>query len=118
MVAKSIKDYFSEKHNQNLLKKFSKVGIKIIKETSSSNQKLQGLSFVITGALSTMTREEAKEKIHSLGGDVSESISKKTSYLLAGEEGGGKLDKAKKLGVKILSEKDFLDIILRGFVVK
>ncbi len=68
---------------------------------------LAGKIFVLTGTLSTMTREEAAAKIESLGGKVSSSVSKKTDYVLAGEQAGSKLDKAQKLGVKIINEEDF-----------
>ncbi len=73
--------------------------------------KFSGKVFVITGTLSNMSRDEAKDKIRSLGGDISEAVSAKTSYLLAGEKPGTKLARAQELGVKILNEEEFLGLI-------
>ena len=73
--------------------------------------KLLGKSFVVTGTLSSMSRDEAKDEIRARGGDISESVSSKTSYLVCGENPGSKLDKAERLNVKILSEKDFISLI-------
>jgi len=67
-----------------------------------------GKTFVLTGTLPTLTREEAKAKIESLGGKVTGSVSKKTDFVLAGEEAGSKLDKARELGIRIIDEKEFL----------
>jgi DNA ligase (NAD+) len=72
---------------------------------------LQGKTFVLTGTLSALTRDEAKDQIKKLGGDVSESVSKKTDYVIVGENPGSKADKAQILGVEILNEKEFLDLI-------
>ena len=83
----------------------------IIQKSKIKNQKLNGLTFVLTGELETLTRDEAKDKIRELGGDVSESVSKKTSYVVIGKTPGSKYEKAKKLGVKILNEKEFLKIL-------
>lgn len=76
-----------------------------------SKGKLSGLTFVITGSLEKMTRDEAKSAIRELGGDVNESVSKKVDYVVAGSEPGSKYDKAKKLGVKIIGEKEFLGMV-------
>ena len=73
--------------------------------------KLSGLTFVLTGTLPTLSRNEAKEKIEALGGKVSGSVSKKTSYLLAGEDAGSKLKKAQDLGITILDEAEFLKML-------
>ncbi|MHB9019506.1 MAG: NAD-dependent DNA ligase LigA [Minisyncoccota bacterium] len=111
-VAQSVYDWFHENRNLELLKKMEDVGIKIkIEKKSGKNTKLNGLSFVLTGSLETMERGEAKERIRELGGDVSESVSKNTSYVVVGAEPGSKAEKAKKLGVKILNEKEFLDLV-------
>ena len=76
-------------------------------EKRSTGGKLEGLTFVITGTLPSMGRKEAEELIKAAGGKVSSSVSKKTSYLLAGDEAGSKLDKAKSLGTAIIDEEEF-----------
>jgi len=111
-VAQSIYDWFREARNIRLLEKLEEVGIKVkVDKKSSKSQKLKGLSFVLTGSLESMERGEAKEKIRELGGDVSESVSTKTSYVVVGADPGSKAEKAKKLGVKIVTEKEFLNMI-------
>lgn len=111
-VSKSIVEYFRDELNQKLLKKLEKAGIVIERQaTSHKKQVLAGKIFVLTGGLETMSRDEAKEKIRELGGEVSESVSKKTDYAVVGSEPGSKLDKAKKLGIALLTEKQFLDMI-------
>ena len=109
-VAKSIYDWFNDKNNIKLLDKLHKVGIKIINQKLES-QKLTGQTFVITGSFKDMSRDEVKSKIRKLGGQVSESVSKKVNFVVVGVDPGSKFEKAKKLGVKIISEKDFLEII-------
>ena len=112
VVAQSIFYYFKDAKHQDLIKKLDKVGILLeISSIKSKNNKLAGNTFVLTGQLETMSREEAKKKIRSLGGDISESVSKKTSYVVAGSEPGSKFEKAQKLGVKTIDEDDFLKII-------
>ncbi len=111
VVARSIYEWFSQKRNLDFLKKLEKVGVEIIKEKKEKHQPLKGKTFVLTGTLETMTREEAKEKIRSLGGKVSESVSRKTEFVVVGKAAGSKLERAKKLGVKILNEKQFLFIL-------
>jgi DNA ligase (NAD+) len=111
VVAKSIYDWFREKRNLEFLEKLKKVGVEIVEEKKPKSQPLRGKTFVLTGGLETMTREEAKEKIRLLGGEVSESVSKKTDYVVVGKEPGSKLDKAKQLGIKTISEKEFLSLL-------
>jgi len=113
-TAESIFNWFRQKSNIEFLEKLRKIGIKIKNKEGSISfimQKLKGKTFVLTGALDSLTREEAKEKIRNLGGEVFESISKKTNYLVAGENFGSKLQKAKELGVKIINEQEFSKII-------
>ncbi len=111
-VAQSIYDWFREKKNIKFLEKLEKVGIKIENyKLQTTNYKLKGKTFVLTGSLEIMSRNEVKEKIRELGGDVSESVSKKTDYVVAGNEPGLKYEKAKQLGIKILTEKEFLIMI-------
>ncbi len=109
VVAKSIYKWFRQERNREFLEKLEKVGVKI--EKLETSRKLQGKTFVLTGGLESMTRDEAKEKIRELGGDISESVSKKTDYVIIGLEPGSKYDKAKKLGIKIINEKEFLKLL-------
>jgi len=107
IVTKSIYNWFKNKENIKLVEGLIKTGVKII-PPKKIEAKLKGLSFVFTGALKTMTRDEAKEKVRLLGGNVSSSVSKETDYVVCGESPGSKSEKAKKLGVKIISEEEFL----------
>jgi DNA ligase (NAD+) len=111
VVAKSIYDYFHNKQNLNLINKLIKAGVEVEAPRIVKGLKLQGKSFVFTGSLETMERSKAQEIVRSLGGEVSESVSKKTSYVVVGKEPGSKYEKAKKLGVKIIDEKEFLGLI-------
>ncbi len=110
-VASSIVEWFKAKGNGTLLNGFTKAGIKLTKEATARGAKLSGLTFVLTGTLNSMTREQAKDRIRSLGGDTAESVSKNTDYVVAGTEPGSKFNKAKGLGVKIIDEKEFLGMI-------
>jgi DNA ligase (NAD+) len=113
VVAKSVFEWFNNKENLKFLEKLEKkVKIKSVSSFSSLlSSKLAGKSFVLTGSLESMSRDEAKQKIRELGGGISESVSPKTSYVVVGSEPGSKAEKAKKLGVKILSESEFLNLI-------
>lgn len=112
IVAKSILDWFKRPYNLKLLKKFEEVGVEVFTEKiTKESSRLVGQIFVVTGSLESMTREDAQDKIRRLGGDVSSSVSKETDYVVVGSEPGSKYDKAKKLGIKILTESDFLKII-------
>ncbi|HCC60075.1 MAG: hypothetical protein A2402_01280 [Candidatus Staskawiczbacteria bacterium RIFOXYC1_FULL_37_43] len=111
VVAKSIYEWFSDKDNLKFLEKLQKF-VKIQNTNyKSQNLKLAGQTFVLTGSLKSMTRDQAKEKIRELGGDIAGSVSSKTDFVVAGSEPGSKAEKAKKLGVKIISEKEFLNLI-------
>ena len=115
-TAKSIYNWFHQKTNLQLLKKLKQSGIKIRYPRPSTKHKiLSGKTFVLTGSLVNLTREEVKEKIRDLGGKVSEAISKNTDFLVLGKEPGSKLQKAKKLGIKIIDEKRFLDYVNISF---
>ncbi len=112
VVAESIHKWFQKPYSKKLLDKFQKVGLNILEEKAvKGSDKLKGLTFVLTGTLESLGREEAKDKIRSLGGDVSSSVSKNTDYVVAGSEPGSKYDDAKELGVKIISEKEFLKLL-------
>jgi DNA ligase (NAD+) len=112
IVAKSIYGWFHAEKNLALLKKLEMNGVRIILSNPPvGGLKFQNKTFVLTGSLEKMTRDEAKQKIRTLGGDISESVSKNTDYVVAGEAAGSKLAKAKKLAVKILTEKELLAML-------
>jgi len=111
VVAQSIYTFFQSKKNLEFIEKLKKAGIKIIKEQKTENQKFKGINFLFTGELESMTREVAKEKIRELGGKPFETVSKKVNYVVVGRNPGSKYHQAKKLGIKIISEKEFLDLI-------
>ena len=111
-VSKSVFNYFRDKNNLFFIQKLFKNGVVIENyKLKAKSYKLSGLIFVLTGTLSQMSRQLAKEKVISLGGKVSGSVSKNTSYVVAGEEAGSKLKNAQKLGIKIIGEKEFLNMI-------
>jgi len=109
-VARSIVSFFTQKSNRELISRLKEVGIKISAPKKKKETKLQGKTFVFTGALSQFTREEAKRLVESLGGKVSSSVSKNTDYVVAGADPGSKYEKAKALGVTILNEDEFKKI--------
>lgn len=115
IVAQSICDWFLEISNKKLVKDLLR-NVKIIKnenikDVGGKAGKLFGKSFVFTGSLSSMSRDQAKEKVRILGGNINSSVSKETDFVVAGKDSGSKLDKAKKIGVKILNEEEFLKMI-------
>ncbi len=110
IVARSIYQWFKNKKNKKLVEDLLKNGVKII-PPKKIKEKLKGLTFVFTGALNSMSRDEASERIRMLGGKVSSSVSRETDYLVVGENPGSKLEKAKQLGVKTISEKEFLELV-------
>ena len=106
--AKQVYDFFQDEDNKIMLEKFKQAGVNMEQEVTANEGKFFGLTFVLTGTLTTMSRNEASELIQSLGGKASSSVSKKTSYVVAGENAGSKLTKAETLGIKILTETEFL----------
>ena len=112
-VAASIYEYFHNKEDLKLVDDLLKAGVSIknIESKNKAPKKLAGLSFVLTGTLQHLSRDKAKQKIRALGGNISSAVSKSTAYLIAGENTGSKFDKAKKLGVKIIEEEEFLKMI-------
>ncbi len=110
VVANSLYEWFQMKVNQKLVDDLLRQ-VKIIKEETSGAKLLEGKSFVFTGSLPTLDRDEAQNMVRQNGGNVSSSVSKKTSFVVAGEEAGTKLDKARSLGVKIISEEQFLNML-------
>ncbi len=112
IVARAITSWFGHKENRAMVKRLQKyVQILSEKVSSKKTQPLVGKTFVLTGGLSAMSRDEAKEKLRALGASVSGSVSKNTDYVVAGEEAGSKLDKARELGVAVMSEEEFLKLL-------
>ena len=111
-VLESLRNFFQDKNNLNFIKKLEKNGVIAEKMEKKRAGKFSGLNFVLTGVLSQMSREIAKEKIIAFGGKVLGSVSKNTSYVVTGADPGSKLQTAKKLGVKIINEKEFLNMTL------
>ena len=111
IMAKSVVDYFSLEQSKNLVQRLKDYGVDMTAEKKEKSNLFEGLTFVLTGTLPTMTRNEASDIITANGGKVSSSVSKKTSFVLAGEEAGSKLTKAQNLGIKIIDENEFLKMI-------
>jgi DNA ligase (NAD+) len=113
VVAESIEEYFADKNNLKLIKRLlSHIRIKSQESgVKNRSQKFVGKKFVLTGTLESMSRDEAKEKIRARGGDVSSSVSKETDYVVAGDSPGSKRDRAQELGVKILNEREFTELL-------
>ncbi|MBN2306907.1 NAD-dependent DNA ligase LigA [Candidatus Peregrinibacteria bacterium] len=110
-VAQSIYEWIQDEKNEAYLDKFDRAGVKLLVPAAKKSTKLAGLTFVITGTLPSLSRDQAKELIKQNGGKASSSVSKKTDYVLAGSEPGSKYDDAQKLGVAIIDEKKFLKMI-------
>lgn len=108
ILAKSVYTAMREPHRKELIVRLKELGLNMTYESAKISDKFAGLTFVLTGTLPTLKREQAKEMIEKLGGKCSGSVSKKTSYVLAGEEAGSKLDKANELGITVINEEQFL----------
>ncbi len=110
-VAEAIAEFFAEPRNRDLVERLRSAGVVMTAEKRVTTTRLEGLTFVLTGTLPTLTREQAKDRIEAAGGKVSGSVSKKTSYVVAGEEAGSKLEKAQQLGVAVLDEPGLLELL-------
>ena len=110
-IAKSIYEFFNSGKTNTMLTEFAEIGVIPSEGSQKLSDDFAGLTFVLTGTLHSMTRDEAGDKIKERGGKTSSSVSKKTSFVVAGENPGSKFDKATTLGVKILSEDEFLQMI-------
>ena len=111
-VAESIHQWFRAERNIKLVEHLDDAGVRVVSDKRhATSDKLAGKTFVLTGTLSSMSRDEAKEKIREFGGDVAESVSRKTDYVVAGDNPGSKYEKAKSLGVEVLNEDDLLKMI-------
>jgi len=113
-IARSVKAFFEEPRNLQLLRRLKEAGVNMMEEVEEGPGTLEGLTFVLTGGLDSMTREEARRAIEERGGRVSSSVSSKTSYVVAGSDPGSKYDKARELGVNIIGEKEFLELLEGG----
>ncbi len=111
VTAKSIADWFAQPQARHMVERLREAGVNFESKRVISDARFAGMTFVLTGALSKFTREEASEKIDLLGGQASGSVSKKTTYVVVGENAGSKERKARELGIPILSEDDFLAMI-------
>jgi DNA ligase (NAD+) len=113
-IASSIVKFFQQKGNQKVIQKLKDLGVEYPVQAAHAqvkDRKWEGRTFVFTGALKTLSREEAESKVETLGGRVSSSVSKKTDFVVVGEEPGSKYEKAKELGVKTLSEEEFVEML-------
>jgi DNA ligase (NAD+) len=111
-VARAIVDYFASPQAKTVLKKLKTAGVRMNADASAQrSEKLAGKAFVISGSLTSMSRDQAESLIVAHGGRASGSVSKKTDFLVVGENPGSKYDKARELGIKILREEDFLKMV-------
>jgi len=115
VMAESVVEFFKNEENLKVIEKLKKAGVKTSREEKEIEKKdiLLGLTFVITGTLKNYTRDEITEYIKSLGGKVSLSVSRKTDYILCGKDPGSKLQKGQKLGIKIINEEEFENIVIK-----
>ena len=113
-VAEAVADFFHEPHNRELVERLRAAGLQFAYHTKRAKAgPLQGLTFVLTGTLPNLSREEAKQKIEAAGGKVAGSVSKKTNFVVAGDDAGSKLTKARELGIEILNEEQLTDRLQR-----
>ncbi|NCC69298.1 MAG: NAD-dependent DNA ligase LigA, partial [Clostridia bacterium] len=110
VTARFIKDWFDNPQSQHQIKLLREAGVSFESREEKRDNRFLGKTFVLTGALSELTRDEAEQIIESFGGKASGSVSKKTSYVLAGENAGSKLTKAQELGIEIIAEKQFIEM--------
>ena len=111
IMAESVVDFFANPKSKELIKSLAEAGVNMQSNTVIKDNRFENKVFVLTGTLPTLKRSEASAIIESFGGKTSSSVSKKTDYVLAGEEAGSKLDKANALGIKVISEAEFKEMI-------
>lgn len=111
VMAQSVVEFFESDSSKELIEKLKEVGVNMISTNVIKDNRFEGMTFVLTGTLPTLKRSEASSIIESFGGKASSSVSKKTTYVLAGEEAGSKLDKANSLGVEVINEEQFKEMI-------
>ena len=110
-VAASVHQFFGDKKNRDSIVRLKKSGVKVIEPKAKEKGKLAGKTFVFTGALKTFGRDEARTLVESLGATTASIVSKKVDFVVVGEDPGSKFDKAKKLGVKTLTEEEFKKMV-------
>jgi DNA ligase (NAD+) len=113
-ISQAILEFFAQSANRDLVERLRKAGVEMTAEKKQRSTQLAGLTFVLTGTLPTLSREEAKKRIEDAGGKTAGSVSKKTSYVVAGEEAGSKLDKALELKVPVIDEAALLELLRNG----
>ena len=112
IIAQSVYDFFREEQTIDLINKLKECGLNMTaQQEEGADSRFEGMTFVLTGTLEKYTRDQAAELIEKFGGKTSGTVSKKTTYVLAGEAAGSKLKKAQDLGVKIISEEEFEKMI-------
>ena len=111
VTAQSIFDWFRQPQSVHMIQRLREAGVNFASKRVVTDTRFAGKTFVLTGALSKFTREEATEKIEAFGGKAAGSVSKKTSFVVVGENAGSKERKARELGIPILSEDDFLKML-------
>jgi DNA ligase (NAD+) len=114
-IAESIERFFADAHNRHLVEHLRRAGVRFETDVRPRGPApLAGKTFVVTGTLESMSRQEAKERIENLGGKTASSVSKNTDFVVAGGEPGSKLTRAREIGVRVLDENDFLDLLSSG----
>jgi DNA ligase (NAD+) len=113
-VAHSVQEFFAEAHNREVIRALERAGVQAQLESEPNRQLLAGKTFVLTGTLASLTRDEATRMIMAAGGKVSGSVSRKTAYVVAGEDAGSKLVKARELGVDVLDEQGLRDLLAQA----
>jgi DNA ligase (NAD+) len=110
-MAEDIHAFFRQKHNLEVIEALLRAGVRPVAPRPRRSSPISGKTFVLTGGLESMTRDEAKNRLAALGARTSESVSKKTDYVVVGHDPGSKADKARALGVTMIDEKEFLKLI-------
>jgi DNA ligase (NAD+) len=114
-VSHSVRAFFDNPENQrNIERMIEEAGVTFATEKAMAEEPLAGKTIVLTGTLESMTRAEVKARIEAMGGNVSSSVSRKTTYVVAGKDPGSKLDKAKELGITVLDEEEFAELLSQG----
>ena len=114
IMAENVAEFFSHRPNCDMINRLKDAGVNMLSFEQPTSDELAGKTFVLTGTLPTLSRSEAKALIEAAGGKVSSSVSKKTAYVVAGEEAGSKLDKANELGIAVIGEQELLAMLGRS----